>query len=122
MKNRQYDNYAYIINLSKKSEFGSHWICLFITRDRQAYYVDSYAFMPKSWHLLSFIQKNCSKVTYATQQLQQLHTKVCGMYTCCFAAHMANGNTFDAFMAQFSKNLFINDYIVAKLFKYYNRR
>lgn len=122
MKKREYDNYAYVINLSKKSEYGTHWVCLFITRSRHGYYVDSYGFKPKSWYLLEFIKKNCSQVTYATQQLQQLHSKVCGMYASCFATHMTYGNTFDTFTGLFSKNLFINDYIVTKLFKYYNRR
>lgn len=128
-------SYGFIINLSKKSEPGSHWVSVYIdnnpTRKNKrkngksssdAYYFDPYVlFRPKSWQLIKFLNKNARKVEYNGQQLQQLHSNVCGMYAACFIIHMANGNRFNFFLDKFSKNLLINDLFIAKIFNYYIR-
>lgn len=119
IKRTRYENFAFVINLSKKSEFGSHWTSVFITKDHHTYYVDSYGFKPRSYQLMAFIQRNSIQATYSTQQLQQLTSNVCGMYAACFIAHMANGYSFDSFIAKFSKNLLINDIVIVKLFNYF---
>lgn len=119
-KKSRYKNFAFIINLSKKAESGSHWTSLFINHNRHGFFIDSYSFKPRSWLLQSFIKRNCKQITYCTQQLQQLTSNVCGMYTACFIAHMASGHTFDSFTAKFSKNLLINDYVIVKLFNYFS--
>lgn len=119
IRKSRYNNFAFIINLSKSSEPGSHWTSIFIDSHRHGFFEDSYSFLPRSWQLISFIKRNCIKVTYATQQLQQLTSNVCGMYASCFIAHMATGHTFDSFFAKFSKNLLINDYVIVNLFNYY---
>lgn len=121
LKHERYKNLAFVINLSKKTEYGSHWVALFITRGRHSttthgYFLDSYAFKPRSFQLTTFIQRNCTQVTYPTQQLQQLRSNVCGMYAACFIAHMSSGYSFDTFIAKFSKNLLINDYIIVKIY------
>lgn len=107
-------NYGFVINLSKKSEMVSHWIGLFIERQRpgsqrRGSYMDSYAFRPRSFQLTDFISKNCTRVDYCGRQLQQLQSTVCGMYAACFIIHMTKGYSFKSFVDKFSKNLVIND-------------
>lgn len=114
-------SYAIITNLSKSNEFGSHWSAIFIDRQHNGTYLDSYGFRPRSWYLTEFIKKNCKKIIYNTCQLQQLQSKVCGMYAACFLIHMIKGGTLSSFVQKFSKNLLINDQFIVKNYNYYLR-
>lgn len=126
LKNKK-KNYGIVINLSKKNEFGSHWVGMFISKSyrhddrRNGFFLDSYGFTPRSWYLTDFIKKNCHHVEYCERQLQQLHSNVCGMYVSCFIIHMANGNQFQHFVDKFSKNLLINDHFIVTIYNYYKR-
>lgn len=117
-KNRAY---AFVINLSKITEPGSHWIGLYVDNQRNGFYMDSYGFKPRSFQLKEFLKNNCKTVSYNTQQLQQLTSKVCGMYASCFIIHMVKGHRFTDYMSKFSKNLLINDSFITKNFRYYIR-
>lgn len=122
-------SYGFVINLSRKHEYGSHWIGLFISRtaantkrsERTGYFLDSYGFKPRSVYLTDFIKKHCTHVEYCDKQLQQLNSKVCGMYAACFIIHMVSGYPFRAFVGKFSKNLVINDSFIIKNYNYYLR-
>lgn len=116
-------DYALVINLSKSTSMGSHWIGIYIdnTRLRCGFYLDSYGFKPRSWQLQDFLSLNCRHVVYNTTQLQQLQSTVCGMYACCFIIHMAKGNPFPHFISKFSTNLLINDHFITKVYNYYCR-
>lgn len=113
--------YGFVINLSKISEPGSHWVSLYIDKKRNGFYFDSFGFKPKSYHLLDFIKKNCKNISYNTRQLQQLNSKVCGMYAACCIIHLAKGHSFNDYVGKFSKNLLINDSFIVKNFRYYLR-
>lgn len=124
-------NYGLVVNLSRKTDSGSHWIGIYIDNENgvgkkrkgcgKGFYFDSYGFVPKSWYLIEFLKKNCRNVEYCHQQLQQIQSKVCGMYAASFIVHMANGQTYKHFLDKFSKNLVINDLFIAKIFNYYAR-
>lgn len=119
--------YAIIINLSKSNEMGSHWCAIYIDKgccgslSRNGSYFDSYGFKPRSWYLLEFIEKNCKRIIYNTRQIQQLTSKVCGMYASCFLIHMIKGGTLASFVQKFSKNLLINDQFINRNYNYYLR-
>lgn len=133
LKNGQ--SYAIITNLSKSSEFGSHWCALYISsntnnnknnfsnknNERDCTFFDSYGFEPRSWYLTEFIKRNCTRKTYNPCQLQQLNSKVCGMYAACFIVHMINGGRLSSFINKFSKNLLLNDLFIDKNYNYYLR-
>lgn len=120
-KLKNHTNYGIVVNLSKKSEPGSHWIALFIDRWRHGFYCDSYGFRARSWYLTEFIKKNCRRVEYCGRQLQQIRSNVCGMYAACFIIHMSKGYPYADFIDKFSKNLLINDHFIVKIFNYYRR-
>lgn len=109
--------YGFVINLSRSSEAGSHWVGLYI-KDSAATYLDSYAFQPKSFYINDFIKKNCITFEYNKQQLQQLNSTVCGMYASLFILHMMNGGTLKTFNNRFSKNLVFNDVVIERMFKF----
>lgn len=114
-------NYAFVTNLSKITDVGSHWIAMYIDKEGNGCYFDSYGFQPKSFQLLDFLKYNCKSVKYNCRQIQQLTSKVCGMYAACFIIHMVKGCEFTDFIRKFSKNCIINDNFIIKNFNYYTR-
>lgn len=115
-------NYGLVINLSKSTAVGSHWISAYINKDRVCSYMDSYSFKERSWYLTDFLKENCVHVEYSSRQLQQLNSKVCGMYAASFIVHMVQGGNLRSFIDKFSKNLLINDIFINKNFNYYLRK
>jgi len=114
-------NYGLVINLSRGNEIGSHWTSAYINKERICSYHDSFAFRPRSWYLTDFFKKNCVHVEYSSRQIQQLNSKVCGMYAASFIIHMISGGNLKSFIDKFSKNLLINDIFINKNFYYYLR-
>lgn len=114
--------YGFIINLSRINDIGTHWVALFINAKREGFYLDSYAFRPRSWYLTDFIEKQCKSISYNKQQLQQLTSKVCGMYAACFLIHMIEGYPAWLYLKKFSKNLVLNDSFIIKNYNYYLRK
>lgn len=121
LKNGQ--SYDIVTNLSKTSEHGSHWCAIYISseRDRDCSFFDSYGYEPRSWYLTDFIKRHCKRKTYNPCQLQQLNSKVCGMYAACFLIHMIKGGRLSSFINKFSKNLLLNDLFIEKNYNYYRR-
>lgn len=114
--------YGIITNLSKSSEIGSHWCTIFIDKDRkQGYFFDSLGFPGRSFYVTDFFKRNCKQSFYNTKQLQQISSKVCGMYAACFLVHMINGGTMHSFITKFSNNLLINDNFIIKNYNYHLR-
>lgn len=111
-KNKEY---GIVMNLSISSEAGSHWSGLYIDRDQNATYLDSYGFRARGYYTDWFIKQNCKTFTYNKQHLQQLNSKVCGMYATLFILEMLRGGTLKTFTHQFSKNnLVLNDIFIQK--------
>lgn len=113
--------YGFVINLSKSDDIGTHWTSIYINKDGKSSYMDSYGFKPRGYHIESFIKKNCKHFQHNIQQLQQLNSKVCGMYAALFILHMMNGGTIHQFISILSKNLFLNDLVVEKLYHSNNK-
>jgi Adenovirus endoprotease len=108
---------GYIINLSKSSEQGSHWVALYFDPNGKATYFDSYGFKPRNREINQFIRLHSKSLTFNKKQLQQLQSKVCGHYSCVFLYYMFGGIPLDRMLSQFSPNLKINDKIVEDLYE-----
>jgi hypothetical protein len=62
-----------------------------------------------------FIRKYCSNIEFNSKQLQQINSSVCGKYAAVFLIYCFNGIPYN-FLKYFSKNTFINDMQIEKLF------
>lgn len=123
--------YGFVVNLSDSSSLGSHWTGLYIGKGgtgksgsgkgRFASYCDSFGFFPRGYHIEDFIKKNCTRYEYNDQQLQQISSKVCGMYAACFILHISNGGSLQSFIDKFCKRLKLNDIFIQKNYTYYLR-
>lgn len=118
---------GFIVNLSAASEPGSHWIALWLdpkTKNEEnsgCYLFDSYGFDARVDKINEFLKKTCNNWHHNEKQLQQVQTGVCGMYAATFLYYISNGVSPAAFLRNFSNNLFINDYVIEKMYIKLNR-
>lgn len=108
---------GFIINMSKAAEQGSHWVSLWIDEAGNGTYFDSYGLKPLVDEIKFFIKLHTKKMNFSKRQLQQLHSRECGPYAAAFIYYISRGCTLEMFLHQFGKNLTINDYVIAKMFK-----
>lgn len=84
----------YIANTDIQALPGSHWVCIWFSVDKSAYYFDSYGLHPSFWNkwLINFLNDNSKRWLYNYRQLQSLHSDICGKW-CLYAADIfANRN------------------------------
>lgn len=109
---------AYIVNLATKSETGSHWVALYIDKNKHCYYFDSFGLPPTNKHILTFIKKNAIHTIYNKQQFQHITSTKCGLYCCTFIKCLLTGKPIRSFVSKFSTNLYINEIIITRMFEY----
>lgn len=112
---------AFIINLSKKSEGGSHWVAMYFDRNSQSYFFDSFGLRPKNKYILNFIKSHSKKTQFNKIQLQHITSTKCGKFCCVFIAAILLNKTIKAFIKKFSNNLYINEIIVERLYTYFGK-
>lgn len=71
---------AYIVNLDKSSEPGSHWVAIVFSNNFPAEYFDSYGMPPIHHDIKKFLENNSIQWTYNSICLQSYRTAVCGQY------------------------------------------
>lgn len=108
---------ALFVNLSKKSEIGSHWIAIYIDQNSNCYYFDSFAFPPKNRFIIAFMKKNSKRIFYNRKQLQHVASTNCGKYCSLFCVSVMKHHTIEQFIQRFSKNLYVNEIVVEQMFR-----
>lgn len=113
--------FACIINLSSSTQFGSHWVSLYIDENGRCEYMDSYGLKPKVKYIIYFIKIHSKTLSINNIQLQHVASNTCGKYAAIFLLYKINGGTINNFSKLFSKNTFINDLTINNYFKYYTQ-
>lgn len=109
---------AFVINLSPKTEKGTHWIGLYIKPNGTAHYFDSYGFPPKNTSIRNFIRLHSNKLKYNKRQLQHLSSVKCGKFVCLFIVFKMYRKSFGDLVDKLSYNLAVNDVVIENIFKY----
>lgn len=112
----------FIVNLSPKSEPGTHWVSIVIDREKKSYYFDSFGLKPQNVFIQAFLDRHSIENGYNKLQLQHITSNKCGKYCCVFALSVLNHKSVYYLMKKFSKNLYINDIFIESMFKYRNLR
>lgn len=112
---------AFIINLSEHNSRGSHWVGLFIKRNKEAEYFDSFGFPPLQSHIQHFIQLNTKNLTFNSKQLQHIISNKCGKYVILFILCKMYGKNSDEVFEKFSTNLIVNEIVIENQFKYFTQ-
>lgn len=107
-----------IVNLSKKTEVGTHWVAIFIDKTEISYYFDSFALNPENRYIVSFLKLHSKRIHFNTKQIQHISSKKCGQFCCAFVIAILKDNSIHDFLNKFNLNLFLNELIVENMIKY----
>lgn len=109
----------FVINLSPHSEPGSHWIAIYITSMRHAFYFDSFGFPVNNQYISLFLKKHANKINYNVKQLQHITSNKCGHFCCAFTISVLKNCSVSSFISKFSTNLFVNDITIQNMYNYF---
>ena len=70
---------CFIVNLSKQTEPGSHFVALVI-REHHVYYFDSFGEKCSNQHILSYMENLSRDIVYNSVKIQDSNSKMCGFY------------------------------------------
>lgn len=113
---------VFVINLSTKSEIGSHWVALYIDISGYGFYFDSFGLPPRNKYIQFFIRAHTKAIIYNKRQLQHITSIKCGRFCCVFAIAIILKNSIRNFIDKFSSNLFVNEIVIDDIFKNLNRK
>jgi len=106
-----------ILNLSKRTSPGSHWVLIHCSK-RHPLYFDPIGNPPLHAEVYTFMLETFSKLYYNATQLQALTSKVCGNYVCYFATQLSAGRKLEEIRRKhFKISPMLNDKIILRLFK-----
>lgn len=112
---------AFVINLSKHNSRGSHWIGLFINKDRKAEYFDSFGFQPNQSEIIRFIKLNSKEYSFNNKQIQHISSNKCGKFVILFILAKMYNKNFGEILEKFSSNLGVNEVVIENLFHYFTQ-
>lgn len=110
----------FIVNLSPRSQPGTHWVSIYIDGWGTAVYFDSFGMPPRNIHILRFLKLHSKESKYNKKQVQHLSSIKCGRFACVFAVSMLRNIDLKPFFARFSKNLKINDIVIEGIYNYFD--
>jgi hypothetical protein len=103
-----------IVNNEPRSQPGGHWLAIYYSKDKRAYFFDSYGNDPAFYRLQDIIQYTSSSWVYNKQRIQGL-SEFCGLYSILFLLYKTRNNERD-FFSQFKKtNYDFNDRLIKSL-------
>ena len=106
---------AYVINLDDKNIKGTHWVSLFINKNKGVYF-DSFGIEYIPQEVLSKIKDK--SITHNILRIQDIEFIICGFYCIVFIEYMLVGKTILDYTKLFLQNDHKkNDRIIYKCFK-----
>jgi len=106
---------AIVVNFDKHHEPGSHWIGIFVDRDRNVEYFDSYSRpVDANKHIFKYLMSVIGNENYIKRlsgsSIQHNKTSVCGHYTILFLLCRAKNIPFDVFSNTFEDQIYSGEY------------
>ena len=119
----------YIINASPCSHPGSHWLVVYLPKDKQrrGEWFCSYGVSPEEYRLMTedfekFYKNNLTdRCLYTSVQLQSVNSSYCGLYAILFVLFRSRNLSYADLMHCFTDNPVVNDDIVHNVFLSYNK-
>lgn len=94
---------AFVVNLDKSSQEGSHWISIFFDSVGKSEVFDSYGAHPLPANILRFLHRHTLKgrTKRNKRQLQSFFSTVCGAYAIFYIMHRVRGTPMDTIVNMF---------------------
>lgn len=85
---------AYVINTDPSYKRGKHWVAIYIDKNREGYYFDSYGLPPSHREFLRFLKKHTEHWSYNDENFQGLLEETCGQFCLYFLIKMSREHSF----------------------------
>ncbi len=95
---------ALVVNTDPSTKPGSHWVAIFVARNGNAEYFDSYGLSPQVAEISEFV-KRFKKCQYSKKRLQGAISSVCGHYCVYFAIQRWKNASMEDIVNKFSADL-----------------
>ena len=97
---------GYVVNTAKDTHPGEHWISIWIGKNGQKEYFDSYGLPPLNEEIESFLEPFYK---YNDKRLQNLTSATCGQYCIYYIWHRARKKSMKEIVKRFTSNYARND-------------
>ena len=104
---------AFVFNTQDNSLPGQHWVAVYVDRNGQGIFFDSYGLPPYVINHIRRMRKNCKQFVWNTTALQSESSNVCGQFCIMFLRYMSRGLKMRDFLNKFTTDLKLNDRIAA---------
>ena len=105
---------GFIVNVDSSDGPGTHWIAIYLTRDGEGEFMDSYGQQPSNYseNFETFLKNNSSTFTYNKYVLQSPWSSVCGQYCLFYALHRCRNIPMSTIINMFTNDKEWNDMLV----------
>jgi hypothetical protein len=94
---------------------GAHWIAVYIDRNRECFFFDSFGYHPSIYKVEKYLRTISTSITYNKSQIQSLASETCGLYCIYFIILMSRGFDFNYIIDVFpKKNLILMTLLLKK--------
>jgi hypothetical protein len=100
-----------IANCCNREDPGQHWVAICQETSNRLEMFDSYGFGPSIYNLENKLPVS-NVVVYNTNQLQSIHSDVCGQYCLYYCYFKSRGYAMSDIVSIFSNDVISNDYYV----------
>lgn len=77
----------FVVNTDESHLPGTHWVSIYIGKDKTGSFFDSFGGPPKINHHINFIYKNCKACSYSNVQIQGPFSVKCGQFSVSYLLH-----------------------------------
>ena len=110
--------HAFILNLDKQNQPGTHWCAIFISPHGHLTYFDSFGLPPLVPSIQNFIRKNSLTFNYNRLIIQDVFSTTCGLYAVYFIERVCRGDHLNGILSVFKTySTFYNDKMIIKLYR-----
>jgi hypothetical protein len=110
---------AFIVNLSPTYSPGTHWVVIYIEKNHNIDYFDSFGIPPRETSILSFLKRHGKTIFYTNQQIQHILSRNCGKFSAVFVMFKILNKPTEYFLRLFTRNLILNDLLIENYFMYF---
>lgn len=115
------ESFSVIVNLSKEGETGTHFVALFVLKNK-IWYFDSFGNLQSDSIIKKYLKRYKKRILYTENQIQHPLSFLCGFFCISFILCIENMIPLEMFFKMFhKKKLHLNDYICVQIIIFFIR-
>lgn len=91
-----------VYNTSPSNQLGTHWVSIWLSADMTGEVMNSLGNRPLQPEVLTFLQRNASRIVYSVKPIQNGASNACGLYCLSHGLARARGKTLATWLSQFT--------------------